>query len=325
MIRPSSLNIARHCQLSPWLAQKFPETNEAIERGNEVDRQVCADLLGRGRASDPDAAACLRWLRAHVHVDKVQEAVELYPEGPPFSMDFVTRGTPDVVGVDSWDQTCLVVVDLKKREQYLAARLALPDDNLQLHAYAIGEAQRRGYPKYRTALLLFGEGDVEALWSKEYTRVEWLPILAEIENICAQEILGHDSPPTGKAGPHCTDCYSRLHCPHWALVAQGVDSALEPLSRPAEITPEVAGRAYLALKAHEDRIKRAKEILKGYRLVRGEGSVVVGDKQWGPTQQPGHRTADVAALERDGLSKYIKKGQPYEQWRLTRLRRPSDP
>jgi hypothetical protein len=46
------------------LQEKFPETSDYAERGNVVDAQCTAELLGRGVATDPDAVACLAALRA---------------------------------------------------------------------------------------------------------------------------------------------------------------------------------------------------------------------------------------------------------------------
>lgn len=313
MIRPSQLAIAKHCQLSPVLAARYPETNANIARGQAVDAQVTAWINEGTSPADPAAADCVRWLERHMSELAAQVECSLVEDD-----HVITRGTADVVGVDSCDR-CLIVVDLKKQEQYYAGKLALPDENLQLHAYAIASVRARALSRYRTALLLFGDRDCTSYWSREYTRVEWTPKLDEIRNICAQESPHGTVDPIGQAGAHCTDCYPRLHCRHWALPAYEGESALAPLLS-GDLTPERAGQGALAVKAIREMADRAEEILKAYRRQAGEGSVVAGDKQWGPVIQRGRKSADVAALERDGLHQYLKQGHPVEAWRWTKRR-----
>lgn len=322
MIRPSSLTIAEKCQLSPVLSARYPETNAAIERGSFVDAEVTRILKGdEVLTADPDAADCLRWIRAHVEVLEVQTAVELFD---PDTGELLTRGTPDMVGRDPWERDTLLVVDLKKREQHLAGRLAPPDDNLQVLTYALAHVLRPGSPfkAFRVALLLFGEGHAEALWSGSYTSVQWLPILERIRQItCARETRNDRTDPVGKAGPHCSECYPRVHCPSWALPAHQGPSYLEPFTKPGGLSsPEVAGKGLLAIKAMREMADRAEEILQAHRLRNGPGSVLVGDKVWEPVTMPGRRSASVVELDRAGLSQYVKEGRPYQQWRLVRTK-----
>lgn len=312
-IRPSRLQLAKHCQLSAVLSARYPSTNANIVRGQDVDAQVSAWVQGGPEPLDPVAVLLTNWVARHMTECQAQVPCRLI--GTDGSL--VTEGTADLVGLDSWDPGLLLVADIKKREQWLAGHVAPPDENLQLHAYALAQVRQRGLSRYRTALLLFGDTDVQDVWSREYGPEEWGPYQLEIENICAQKPSdGKD--PTGKAGPHCTGCYPRLHCPHWALPAlEGGDSALAALSEPAGLTSATAGRAYLAIKALKEMAEQAEEILKAWARAPGN-SVTVGDKQWRPITQPGRKSADVAALEQAGLRGYIKQGPPFEAWRLTR-------
>ncbi len=317
MIRPSSLSIAEKCALSPVLSARFPETNPNIERGLYVEQQVYKELSTGANATDPDAAACVRWLRANLDIREYQQKVELRDE----TGRLVTEGTPDIVGTDTWQPGLLLVVDLKKREQVTYGKIPDVDDNLQLHAYAIAHAQRDGFLTYRTCLLTFGEGTAEPLWSHAYGPPEWGPILERIKRISGQSgnISGKDPP--GQAGPHCTNCYPRVHCPHWAIPAHQGPSYLAPFVEPGGLSVETAGKGLLAVRAMRDMCDRAEQALKAFRLANGPGSIVVGDQSWEPVQQQGRRTADLAALERDGLSGYIRKGEPFETWRLVRIRK----
>ena len=315
MIRPSSLQLAEKCDLAAVLGARFPVTNANIERGITVETMVYEALQTGAGPLDPEAADCVRWIRAHIEVLEVQTLVKLWDLD---TNTVTTEGTPDIVGIDSWSPDTLVIVDLKKREQLIAGRLAHIDDNLQLHAYAIAQVLHRAMKSYRTCFLTFGDGKAEAIWSRAYTCAEWLPILKRIRVICARESQRGDNEPLGKAGPHCTDCYSRVHCRHWALPAHQGPSVLEPFTRPGGITVENAGQGLLAIKALREIADRAEAQLQAFRELQGPGSVIVGEKTWEPIEVSGRPTADVASLRRAGLSEYIKEGRPYKQWRLVR-------
>lgn len=315
MVRPSSLQIARHCQLSPVLNERYPHTNANIARGNEVDAQVTAWVSESKPPTDPAALDATRWIERHLELARAQVACDLVVAGVP-----VTHGTADLVGRDTWDAGLLIVADLKKRDQWIAGKLAQPDDNLQLHAYALAQALAHGFQRYRVVILLVGDETVQDVWSREYTSVEWTPILEEIQNICAQK-PDDGKDPIGTAGDHCLNCYPRVHCGHWALPAyEGGDSALAALSDTQGLTPVKRGRALLAIKAMRELCDRGEEILKAQQRAAGPGSVVIGEKEWRPTIQHGRKSADVAALEAAGLHQYVKQGPPFETWRLTKLR-----
>ena len=320
-VRPSALSLAEKCPLSPVLSARYQELNPNIERGQFVEQRVYEALETGQTPEDADAADCYRWLRAHVDITEYQREVTLYEEkrAPPWPVnsDFITKGTPDIVAEDQWTRD-LCIIDLKKREQVTWGKVPDADNNLQLHAYAIAHALRDEYPRYRTCLLTFGEGRAEALWSRTYTSVEWRPILERIKQICLRPGNTSGEDPPGRAGPHCTDCYARLHCPNWALPAHQGPSALEVFTREGGLTRDNVERAYLAAKSVKEMGERALELIQAYRLIRGPGSVMVGEKSWEPVQTAGRKTADVAALERDGLSGYVRQGQPFQQWRLVK-------
>ncbi len=311
--------------LSPVLAARFPTTNENIERGQLVDSQASNDLLDGPPATDPEAIKVVRWLRENLIITHVQQRIELLDD----SGTIVTAGTPDFVGLDTWNSETLIVVDAKKRMQWDIGKIPPPDESLQLHAYCLAHARGK-YKRYRAAYLLFGDGEVEPIWSKEYSPDDWAPmydrIVAIRARISQQQETGsslsgdatkdQDPPPT--SGPHCTDCYARNHCPSWAMPAHQGESALAPFTVPGGLTPQNIERAYLAYKAVKDMADVAKELLQAYRLREGPGSVTVGDKSWEPVTMRGRKTADVGRLVADGLSGYVREGDSYETWRLVR-------
>lgn len=317
MIRPSSLQAAEHCELSAVLSAEFPHTNAGTVRGSLVDQQVSDELRGGPIAEDPDARACVQFIREHLYVGPghwlaVQEKVALHD---PDTGELLCKGTPDVVGMDLFE-TSVIVVDMKKREQWYAANLAPPDENLQLGAYGLAHSFIRGAP-YQTCILLFGDGAVEPLWSRTYTNVESRPILDRIRAIAAREKARGATRPVGVVGSHCSSCYSKRHCPAWLLPAHDGPTALAPYVQPGGITRENSERAFLLYKQLDD----ARGLLRGMLEdhVAAEGPIPVGEgKQWGPIAWPARESVDLRALKADGLERYIRKGTPSVQWRITR-------
>ena len=299
MIRPSSLSIAKHCALSPVLSERYPSTSVATERGNAVDAQVTAWLQGAVNSdapTDPDAGACIDWIRENFDGSRVvaQGRVEL------MDLDtgaLITGGTPDIV-VRRGAET--IVIDLKKREQYDSGRLADPDDNDQLHAYALASTPEGG--SYRLCLLLFGGGRVEPIWSKQaYTAENWAPILARIVEVNERR----DPNPKGISGDHCAQCWPRIHCPHWA---KRTESDPDPADGPALL---------LAAKASEENAKRWRELARD--AVDYRGPFRVGAQEFRRIMVPGRVTVDSDALEQAGLyERFSRVGRAFPQYKLTR-------
>lgn len=314
MIRPSSLKIGRYCSLAPVLSEQFPDRSEAASYGSEVDRIVTAALNHKDvQSTDPeavnDAAACLAWIGRELHdqqwIVTCQEVVHLYD---PDTGALVTKGTADIVARRGEE---LIIVDLKKREQYWAGRLGEIDPDLQTHAYALGAAQKSGSARYRKAFLLFGGGEVEAQWSEWYFEARWPEIMDEIMGIELRPVK-----PT--RGTHCLSCYPRQHCPAWLLPEGGIEGALEPLSKPGGLTIDNAPAALELYKRAEDLLEKVGEQLRDY--ARKEGGIVVGDRRWAAVLMSGRKSANVAALEAAGLGEYVREGGRFEQFRFLKAK-----
>jgi hypothetical protein len=311
------------------LSAEFPETNANIERGHLVDGQVSRQLLGGAPATDPDALAVLAWLHEEKmygvgHTSYVQEAIALVD---PDTGETLTEGTGDIAHYDG--RSMVTIVDLKKREQYAAGRLKDPDDNMQLHAYGLGWALRLGAKAYRLALLLFGDGKVEAIWSTVcFTETpdrlgakSWVPYLDRIRKVKEghHALVASGARPLPTAGDHCAQCYARAHCPSWMFpepLPSAADSALVPLSKPGGITKDNAGDLLLYVMAVEEQAKRAREVLQSWARANG-GAIAVGDRKWAPIVMNGRKSGPtVDELEELGLGHLVKQGKPYESWRI---------
>lgn len=299
------------------LAAEFPETNDAIERGQLVDKEVSRELLGGDLATDPDARACLKQLAAFGLTEPrsalfVQERIAVHD---PDSGEVLTEGTPDIVKLSG---STVIVVDLKKREQWFAGRLLEPNRNLQLHAYGLAWALRLGASSYKLGLLLFGDSDASFVWSEDFRKTQCNVYLDRIRRINESDARRDPARrPRPHAGPHCVQCYSRLHCPAWLLpVVEGENSALKVLSSPGGLSRDNAGQALTAVMALEEAAERARALLREFVHQTGE-PIAVGDREWGPVTIPGRKSGpSVAELEKAGLSHLVKQGRPFEQWRM---------
>jgi hypothetical protein len=296
-IRPSSLAIAKHCALAPVLSERFPTTSAATERGNTVDAQVTAWVQDGTPPTDPDAKACVEWLCATF--DPTEWEFRGQVALPPVC-EGAAPGTADLVAHHCDGKH--VVVDYKKREQDLAGRLPAPDDNDQLHAYALASGS-----EYQLCLLLFGAGKVDARWSQDYGPHNTGPIMERIKATCAP-VVGE---PKGTAGDHCVQCYPRLQCPHWARRATDGLKRQGPYS--VEDGPDLIAEA----KAHEDAAEFKREIAKA--IVDTVAPFRVGSQEYRQVWMPGKMSIDGDALERDGLyERYAKVGNPFPQYRLSK-------
>lgn len=310
MIRPSALNLASHCTLSPVLSEKFGKETEGAQHGTNVDAQVKAVLEGRDVPSiHPDAAACLAWIECKRaegwQVVLFNDRVTVYD---PETGAVLTRGTPDL-GLHRGDE--ILLVDLKKKEQFWVGNLPPIDEDLQTQAYALAFAERSQALSFSTAFLLFGDGEAEAKQSRAFPRWEWGAIYDKIREI-------QTAPIRATRGPHCLKCYGREHCPAWFLPAHEGATALEPFTRPQGLTAETAPKALEVVRSLKEAVTFAEDMLKEY--ARKNGGIVVGDRRWAPVVMPGRETADVERLKKDGLTGYLRQGGGYEQFRWLRAR-----
>lgn len=268
-----------------------------MDRGNLVDAQVTAWVQNGMPPTDPDAKACVEWICTTFDPTTWELHAQFYVRS---AVEGLKRGTADLIASNG---VKAVVVDYKKREQWIAGRLPAPDDNDQLHAYGLGFEL-----PYQLCLLLFGDGKVEAMWSKtEYNSHNTGPILERIKAICAAS--GPD--PKGTSGDHCGKCWPRIHCPHWALRGH------KGLADPTRPDRENAGELMLETVAMEELAKRNREVLK--HLVDTDGPFRVGDREFRRVIIPGKVSVDTAALEEAGLyERFSKIGRPFPQYRLSR-------
>jgi hypothetical protein len=290
MIRPSQLQIAEHCGLAPRLAEQFPEASAAADRGTEIHRQIAAR-----KPESAEAKAALDFL-AGLPDAMIEHEVRLRLEDPD-SGELITAGTADAIIRGSEG---LLVVDWKTgNPDYVEA----PEDNLQLWAYALAamshETDRIG------VALAFLDGSRLDLRRSDMLPCEmtW-PLFERIRKAATR-------PPVATPGDHCGRCWQRWHCDAYRDRAR---HALTIVNEPRDLalTDDTAAELLRRAELVEEAAKMAKELVKSH--VRNGGRIESNGKVYVPQTVAGRRTADVAALERDGLAQYVKQGESYERW-----------
>lgn len=295
MIRPSLLNWAELCGYVAQLAERYPEEGDAAEDGKAIHDAIKKSLLGGGIADAPEVRAAVRWLCDNFPADehRVEEKVALIDD-----LDTITEGTPDVVSIGDCVTT---VIDWKTGRMENVPDV---DQNLQLIAYGLAACDGRPF----RCVLVFLDGDKATdRFSRVFEPSEHTALLARVKAAASREPVPHP-------GDHCQGCWQRQYCHAWQVK---VTTALAGVAAsPArELTTETAPALAERIKLAGDWLEAAKAVLKDY--VRGGGKCVVNGKQAYLQQRQGRASADVKALEADGLIQYVKQGEPYEQigWR----------
>lgn len=295
--RPSTLTMAEKCGMAAHLAEKFPETSDPAERGSGVHLEIAI-----GKPQSPEAKAAWAWLsRRHPGADVQHERrVQL---ADPETGEVLTEGTADVVvHIDD----VAVVYDWKTG---MRDNVAPAGSNLQLLTYGVAVALADGANAFRVAaVFLDGDSEPHVDESPLFTQAEWWPLLESIKAAASK-------PVEAKPGEHCRDCYQRRVCPSYQ---ERTKLALTLVAKPNDIalTDATAAEMILRVKQVREAADLAEEMVRAH--VSGGGRVEAAGKVYLPTNCNGRETADVAALKRDGLEKYVKRGNGYQTWKWVR-------
>lgn len=288
MIRPSALQLAEKCGLSAKLAAEHPEGSEAAERGTAVHEDVAAWLRdGRAPTTPEGKSLAESWTPAPADKRMVEHKVRLVD---PETNALLTAGTADYMALAAGT---LHLADWKTgRPEYVED----PDDNLQLHAYALAAALEYGANDYVVSLCFLSADEVP-IWkvSRVYGHDEWGRVWDRVA-------LAASRPPVAVKGPHCQRCWQRLRCPAYLVpadpVARNVD--LVPLTSTDVATPDRVLRLHLAAKAMREIADRGDEYVKAY--VREHGPLGDGaGKELALVEVAGRRSVSLGPAEKAGL------------------------
>jgi hypothetical protein len=321
MRRMSSLPISKHCGLAPTLYGQFGSGRPAA-MSSAFHAHVAGDHSLILRLTDEEREELADW-RAPTNVILADGTTLIYadaekelevclsPMGWACTADeAISVGHLDfawTVGDES-GHPLAYVADIKK------SRWTTVDgpESLQLHAYGLAYAQLRGCVGYCTGIYIPTEG--EWIWSKRLIEIgsdEHAAIWSELLAAAT-----HESD-VGSTGPHCSNCYARLHCPEWTLPAVLAPTILGPLAAGQVPDPARAADLVRQLIAAEALYAKAKTNLKEW-VRRGQLQVIDGDKQWAPVKMTGRVGVDREKLERElggEAERFLTKGNDYLQFR----------
>lgn len=189
-------------------------------------------------------------------------------------------------------------------------------ESLQLHAYAQAYAQLRDCKAYTTGLWIGETG--EWLWTGSMVLLGSPRAVGILDRVLrAAQNHGEAS-----SGPHCQSCWSRLHCPEYALPLQTFDQWQLSLEAFEALPPEEQAQFLFKLQATEAlATKIRKEVQE--RVRRGRAAPAKDGSRYLPVIMPGRESVSVKALREglgEGAEAFITRGQPYDQFRWLKER-----
>lgn len=324
MNRMSSLPTAKYCGLAPVLGAKYG-AGRAAAVSSAFHAQCAGDPSLLLRLTDEERADLADWKRPTdvvledgivlAYADAEKELEVMLPHPTDFlaepmvgHLDFAwVRQLPK----PSVKTMIAYVADIKK------SRWTTVDgpESLQLHAYGTAYAELRGCLGYCTGIFI--PETAEWMWSKGIT---WLGSMEHNEILAELIAAGTHTADKGSTGAHCSNCYSRLHCPEWTLPAVLSTTALAPVAEGIVPTPEQAAemvRWIAALDGEKGLLAKAKGHLKEW-VRRGHLTVIDGNKQWVPVTTAGRESVDREKLEAElggDAKRFIRKGPDFLTYR----------
>lgn len=192
-------------------------------------------------------------------------------------------------------------------------------DSLQLHAYGHAYARLHEVPGYCTGIWAATEG--EHIWSSEVVMFG-----SEKQERIWERIYHAAKNETGKytTGPHCKQCFARLHCEEFLLPAATLTAAnLADPNSGALLDPSAAGEMVERVQRLMDLGERYLDNLKEH-VRRGQLKVLSGNKMWAPvTEKRGRESIDkekLAQVLNGDLSKVMTRGEPRTSFRWVNAR-----
>lgn len=288
MIRPSALQISEHCGLSAKLAEEFPESSVAAERGSALHKEI-HDWLMSGeppRCPSLEVAALLASWRPPASIESEVKVRLVDPETDAL----ITEGTADALWTEP--DGLLSVLDFKSgRIEFVAP----PGENLQLAAYGLAAALARDAKEFRVGLCFLDADGPTWLWSERYGHETWGGIWERVARAAGM-------PPIAVKGPHCAQCWSRTKCPAYLMPADPVarDLDLAPLTSTALVTPDAVLRLHLASKALAEIADRGDAYVRAFVVAHGPLPDGAG-KELRLVEVAGRRSVALKAAEKAGL------------------------
>lgn len=328
--RPSTLDTARFCGLSP----KLSETG-GVGRAAEISSTFHALASGDPaaqkrflRLADEEQATIAKWkVPQDIEVAdgvtlKYDEGIKETPVGidaagiyrDPTTQDVFLRGTPDVFWIVELEghfgpYKVAYIGDMKK-SRYSSSG----PDTLQCAAYGFAVASKYECEAFVPGLWYLEDAqwdwsrNVIELHSREADRL-WDTVVAAAENTTAEANMGD----------HCMNCWGRLQCKAWSMAIAEADPDFEALATGATLSGEALGRAAWKAtnmkKVADEALKRLKDLAYAGNLL---GGVRYGGQRYNQSWSDGRDSVDIGKLRKElgpAAERFIKKGAGYPSWR----------
>jgi hypothetical protein len=291
------------CGLSADLADQHREASDDSSGFRLAKIEIARAFHANDQPTITEADAALHWL--------VGELGKIVSVGEPLDLvdqttgEVLVSGRPGAVLVDP----CMVVA-WKNADAFDDSE---PEDDLGLVAMGLAASMASGGQPFRVATLAIRGRETFPRRSPEFAPDKHAALLARIKAAVGR-------PRVACPGAWCGACRQNVHCDAWLARAKVALAAL-PSSGDAvtaeaiqlELTNENSGEFSERIAILEKVVDLAKDLRKSF--VRNGGTCRVNGKVYRSSLSKGRESADVQALKADGLSKYIKTGQPFETFR----------
>ena len=334
----SSLGLAAICPLAPVLGGQHGAGIAALK--GSVFHALCAgepDAIARLHSLPSDAIEEVEsWRDAagiygppNVHFEALGEKVVLeYSKAEkeievaldsdgvscqPDAKDCVSVGHIDMAWVHEFrDGTRVAYIGDIKKSMWTSVG---GPDTLQCHGYGFAYASKMGCDGHTCGLYIAEDG----LW-------QWSANYIDHNSIEGHQLLDvvlraaqNEGQPV--MGPHCQNCYGRLHCPEYMLPpTEGELRALSVMC-PGEISePQALAALQLTLRGR-DLFAAAYKTLKVY--AERNGGIYDPDtgQRWRPIQCRGRESVNTAELRKvlgSEAERFVRRGAPYTQMKWSK-------
>lgn len=193
------------------------------------------------------------------------------------------------------------VADIKKSKWTVSG-----PDSLQIMTYGWSYAQKVGAEAFVPGIWAAQEG--EWIWG------DWFD-MTDLDSLDLWQRIRFAATNTGEAntGPHCRNCYARMHCPEYLFPEHSRMGALAAFAEGREPTPVEVADAYLSAQAMEDMAKRIKDNAKEWAR-RGNEIIAADGRRLIMSERAGRAVFDVKGLKAvhpELAEQFVTRGEPY--------------
>lgn len=323
--RMSILDTTLYCGLSGKLSEEHGAGRAAAQstafhaKLANVDgwQELVAQLTEKERAEmdtwnapstwEPHDGVSLEYAHARLEVEiYLHSNMSGSTTGKP-SQNIISTGHPDMFWApNGWGTQRIYVGDCKR------TRFTSHVESLQLHAYGWALADMFGADEYCTGIWVFDEnqwitGPVVDVYSEDGAAIAH-KVETAIRNSNATPVMG----------PHCQDCYGRMHCPEYLLpgaaLLRSKPDAISALTEPGGITRENQLEVLQAYQGAKVIVEMMKSAIEASVVALGPIADGEGKEYRQVMAKRGRVSFDAKTFEKDNpelYKQYARTGAPH--------------